>query len=76
MPKYFFPVEGGEYAFVVVIKHLIDFDGNKLSRLSRWVCNSELRIDILGGVLKKLCNSLVQVVNFFNIYEKKLNVSV
>ena len=25
-------VEGGEQAFVVVIKHLIDFDGNKLSR--------------------------------------------
>ena len=30
----FFLVEGGEQAFVVVIKHLIDFDGNKLSRLS------------------------------------------
>ena len=34
----FFLVEGGEQAFVVVIKHLIDFDGNKLSRLSGWVC--------------------------------------
>ena len=29
---------GGEQAFVVVIKHLIDFDGHKLSRLSGWVC--------------------------------------
>ena len=34
----FFFVEGGEQAFVVVIKHLIDFDGNKLSRFSGWVC--------------------------------------
>mgnify|MGYP003692254293 CR=1 FL=1 len=31
---------GDEQAFVVVIKHLIDFDGNKLSRLSGWVCFS------------------------------------
>ena len=30
----FFPVKGVEQVFVVVIKHLIDFDGNKLSRLS------------------------------------------
>ena len=29
---------GDEQAFVVVIKHLIDFDGNKLSYLSGWVC--------------------------------------
>ena len=28
----FFLVEGCEQAFVVVIKHVIDFDGNKLSR--------------------------------------------
>ena len=34
----FFLVEGGEQAFVVVIKHLIDFDENKLSRVSGWVC--------------------------------------
>ena len=34
----FFSREGGEQAFVVVIKHLIDFDGNKLSRHSGWVC--------------------------------------
>ena len=34
----FFLVEGGEQAFVIVIKHLIDFDGNKLSRLFGWVC--------------------------------------
>ena len=27
-----FSCGGGEHAFVVVIKHLIDFDGNKLSR--------------------------------------------
>ena len=33
-----FLVDGGEQAFVVVIKHLIDFDGNKLSHLSGWVC--------------------------------------
>ena len=32
----FFLMEGGEQAFVVVIKHLIDFDGNKLWRLSGW----------------------------------------
>ena len=38
--NFFFLVEGGEQAFVVVIKHLIDFDGNKLSRLSGWVCFS------------------------------------
>ena len=31
---FFFIVEEGEQAFVLVIKHLIDFDGNKLSRLS------------------------------------------
>ena len=49
---------------------------NSHAFLDGYVLNSELRIDILGGVLKKLCNSLVQVVNFFNIYEKKLNVSV
>ena len=30
----FFSRGGVEQAFVVVIKHLIDFDGNKLSRLS------------------------------------------
>ena len=29
---------GDEQAFVVVIKQLIDFDGNKLSHLSGWVC--------------------------------------
>ena len=34
----FLLVEGGEQAFVVVIKHLIDFDRNKLSLLSGWVC--------------------------------------
>ena len=33
----FFLVERGEQAFVVVMKHLIDFYGNKLSRLSGWV---------------------------------------
>ena len=30
----FFPVERGEYSFVVVTKRLIDFDGNKPSCLS------------------------------------------
>ena len=34
----FILVEKGEQAFVVVIKHLIDLVGNKLSRLSGWVC--------------------------------------
>ena len=34
----FFLEEGNEQAFAVVIKHLIDFDGNKISRLSGWVC--------------------------------------
>ena len=31
---FFFRWRGGEQAFVVVINHLIDFDGNKFSRLS------------------------------------------
>ena len=33
-----FSWSGDEHAFVVVIKHLIDFDGNKISYLSGWVC--------------------------------------
>ena len=36
----------GEQAFVVVIKHLIDFDGNKLSRLSEWVCFYSIEMNI------------------------------
>ena len=34
----FLLVKGGEQTFVVMIKHLIDFDGNNLSQLSEWVC--------------------------------------
>ena len=37
-------MEGGEQAFVVVMKHLIDFDGNK--RLFRWVCFNAYKLNI------------------------------
>ena len=39
-------MEGGEQAFVGVIKHLIDFDGNKLSRPSGWICFYSIKKNI------------------------------
>ena len=42
---FFFSRGGGEQAFVEMIKHLIDFDGNKLSRLSGWVCFFSIKMN-------------------------------
>ena len=46
----FFLVEGGEQAFVVVIKHLIDFDGNKLSRLVFYCIKMNIKGSTTGCV--------------------------
>ena len=39
-------MEGGEQAFVVVIKQLIDLDGNKVSHLSGWVYYYSIKMNI------------------------------
>ena len=43
-------MEGGEQAFVIVIKQLIDFNGNNLLRLSGWVCFLFHKMNIRTGL--------------------------